>query len=195
MFRESNPSWSTRSSTSCYTGPIEHIPEEWRSLDFLGYPDYDVSDLGRVRSLKHGKVRVLRPGTSSPAKGMDYLQVCLYRNGRKATRVIHILVARAFVLNPDPLVRTQVAHADGDERNNRATNLRWDTPKGNREDRRMTGTASTSPKRGSRLTFAEAKAIKQLLASGMTSPAIAARFGCTAQNIREIARGYSWRHA
>lgn len=107
--------------------------EEWR--DVAGYEGlYQVSNLGRVRSLDHvtkrnGHVvrfhgRVLSPKVASP-----YLGVILSKNGKAHPARIHRLVAAAFVSNPDNL--PCVDHIDGNKTNNAADNLRWCTQEQN----------------------------------------------------------------
>jgi hypothetical protein len=100
------------------------MEEVWRPVQ--DYPDYQVSNLGRVKSLKfqYGiqNVRILsqRPNTSG------YLQTDLSRVWKSAP--IHLLVATTFVENPDPINKTIVDHKNGDIKDNRSINLRWTTP-------------------------------------------------------------------
>lgn len=95
--------------------------EQWRDVD--GYDGmYQVSDLGRVRSLKYGSVKVLRPGKSN--KG--YLQVGLFRDGKAKNYKIHRLVAQAFIPNDDES-KTQINHIDECKQNNRLWNLEYCT--------------------------------------------------------------------
>jgi hypothetical protein len=117
--------------------------ETWRPI--AGYDGYQVSDLGRVRSLdrvvtkmqrgrpvQHRlKGKVLRPATV--ARG--YLAVAL---GRRGTMYVHHVVLLAFV-GPRPAGK-QAAHGDGDRTNNALSNLRWATPKENTADRYRHGT-------------------------------------------------------
>ena len=79
--------------------------EVWRDID--GYDGmYQVSDLGRVRSLKYGEVRVLKPQKDN--KG-GYLRVNLHRDGKLKHFLVHRLVAQAFIPNDDE-TKTQINH-------------------------------------------------------------------------------------
>jgi hypothetical protein len=91
-------------------------PETWRDVE--GYNGrYQVSDLGRVKNTKTG--RVLKPGK----KPKGYLFVVLCVGGRGKTRTVHRLVAQAFIPNPRGL--TDVDHANNVRTDNSVTNLRW----------------------------------------------------------------------
>jgi hypothetical protein len=108
------------------------VVEEWRPT---AHPDYDVSNLGRVRSrapqggnMIHGKPsrpktpRILKPGIASHG----YPTVCF---GRGNTISVHVLVAAAFV-GPCP-VGCEVRHKDDDRENPKADNLEYGTRRDN----------------------------------------------------------------
>lgn len=99
--------------------------EDWRPIPF--YPDYDVSNRGRVWSWL--TERYLKP-CCTPA---GYLYVNL-RNGARYREYIHYLVALAFVPNDDPFHKTVVRHLDDNKLHNYDTNLAWGTYKDNSED-------------------------------------------------------------
>ena len=93
--------------------------EEWRDVD--GYDGmYQVSDFGRVRSLKFGKVRVLRASKI----GSGYLGVNLCKDNKTNNVYIHRLVAQAFIPNDDNS-KTIINHINEDKTDNRVDNLEW----------------------------------------------------------------------
>lgn len=92
--------------------------ETWR-------PDYEASDLGRIRSWRRGVPRVLRARTA----GDGYL----YVNPAGRTATVHKLVCLAF-LGPRPAGALHIRHLDGDKMNNRLGNLAYGTPAENYRD-------------------------------------------------------------
>lgn len=86
---------------------IENLPhEEWRDVE--GYEGiYQVSNMGRVKSLHWLGGRLIKP--CSNKKG--YLSVVLSKNCIGKHYKVHVLVARAFLPNPEnkPIVH----HRDG----------------------------------------------------------------------------------
>lgn len=79
---------------------------------------YDVSDIGRVRNRKTG--RVMKLGTTK--KG--YMRWICMHNGKRITTMVHRAVAIAFIANPNQY--ETVDHIENQEKsNNRVENLRW----------------------------------------------------------------------
>lgn len=100
--------------------------EEWRSIS--GYEGlYEVSDLGRVRSLPRAttKGRVLKPYIS---KHNGYCYVTLSKNNNRASKRVHTLIMSAFNpidKKPGYDKNHTINHKDGDKTNNRLSNLEW----------------------------------------------------------------------
>lgn len=122
--------------------------EEWR--DVKGYEGlYQVSNLGRARSFHNQYGRVLKPIRTTDG----YSQVTLSKNGKlKATR-LHILVAQAFIPNPEN--KPQVNHIDGNRANCHVDNLEWATSKENIQHAYKIGLAKSGPDHKSSLLTAE----------------------------------------
>ena len=101
--------------------------EHWRAI--AGYEGlYQVSDLGRVKSLNYnhtGTERILR---SRKNRG-GYLYVNLHKDGQRKTITVHRLVATAFISNPNNL--ETINHKDEDKTNNFVSNLEWMSLKDN----------------------------------------------------------------
>ena len=98
--------------------------EIWKSI--AGYEGfYWVSDLGRIKSLKHGKEKILKPQKNT----RGYLQVGLHKDGHTKKTLVHRLVAEAFIKNTNNL--TTVNHKDEVKTNNTVSNLEWMSIKDN----------------------------------------------------------------
>ena len=111
------------------------MTEIWLPIE--GYENlYEISNLGRVRSLEHtvtnknGSKRKFPGKILKPLKNTcGYLFVNLCKNGIVRTFLIHRLVAFAFIPNPEG--RTCVNHRDENKQNNSVENLEWCTAKEN----------------------------------------------------------------
>lgn len=84
------------------------------------FPNYKVSDSGEVFSIKRGIL--LKPSISK----FGYARVTLYKdNGEKHKIMVHRLVAKAFIPNPNEL--EQVNHINENKLDNTVSNLEWCT--------------------------------------------------------------------
>ena len=95
--------------------------EVWRDAD--GFPQYQVSNRGRIKSFKRTSPRILKTFINN--KG--YQRVALMSDDKKSKRMlVSRVVANAFCDKPADDCDT-VDHIDGDKLNNNADNLRWMT--------------------------------------------------------------------
>jgi len=103
------------------------------SRPVAGYEDkYEVTRDGEVRTVHHtvpcgkGRSRGVHPRTLRPCViNTGYLMVNLWRNQKQDKRLVHRLVAEAYV--DGWFEGAEVDHIDGDRTNNSASNLRWVT--------------------------------------------------------------------
>lgn len=91
--------------------------EQWLPID--GYEDYEVSNFGRVKSLKGKEERILKPLNAKDG----YQQLLLSKDGKPKTFKVHRLVAMAFIPNPNNYA--EVNHIDEVKTNNHVDNLEW----------------------------------------------------------------------
>ena len=104
--------------------------EIWKKID--NYDNYEVSTLGRVRSIdttivrSNGRPMIIKGKILRPYKdNKGYLHVSLYNDKGRRRNQVHRLVAKAFIPNPDNLL--QVNHIDENKQNNCIDNLEWCT--------------------------------------------------------------------
>lgn len=104
--------------------------EVWK--DIKEYKDYQVSNLGNVRSLKYKKIRQLNPSISN-----GYLHVVLSKNGVLKTRTIHQLVAESFLNHNTCGHQLVVNHKDFNRQNNNIFNLELITQRDNTNQKHL----------------------------------------------------------
>jgi len=101
--------------------------EIWKQIE--DYPGYEVSNFGRVRRWhrwpnKDGIITytLLKPNKLNKK---NYYLIRMSKNGEQKAMLLHRLVAKTFLDNPNnfPIVM----HLDDDGFNNRVENLKWST--------------------------------------------------------------------
>ncbi len=109
------------------------LHEQWKSV--VSFPDYEVSSYGQVRSIdRFVKQKDGQSGTEfmKPVKGKQlkpniskfgYYQLTLFKNKQRHYRLVHRIVADAFL--EEDVNRDQVNHKDYDKANNNVLNLEW----------------------------------------------------------------------
>lgn len=138
------------------------VEEVWKIIK--DYPNYIVSNLGRV---KNSKGRILKLCLIKDG----YYQLCLSKDGISRHHLIHRLVAEAFIPNPNnyPIIN----HKDENPSNNCAENLEWCTHKynmnyGNCNKRRSKSLKGKIPWcKGKKITNRKTKMVLQYNLSGI----------------------------
>lgn len=167
--------------------------EVWKEVP--GFPGYQVSDEGRIRSLRRTNARLCKTEVDEDG----YHRLSLSLGATRVHQVLSRLVALAFH-GPAPAGKPICRHLDGDTNNNRPGNLAWSTQAENMADKVRHGTAqvgSTHPR--AVIDEAVARAVKQRLAAtamrhGLLKE-IAADLGISFNIVASISRGRTWGHA
>lgn len=123
-----------------------------------GYPGYFVTTLGKIISSVNGYRghESQDRGSSKPRLLKQRSNSCGYRRaalvcsvGKVKHELVHRIVAKAFLEEPtlaphpkapffhDLELRIQVNHIDGNKRNNKVSNLEWNSPKENHEHKKL----------------------------------------------------------
>lgn len=168
--------------------------EEWRSVP--SHPNYEASSLGRVRSVdrtviyKDGRSRFWPSVVLTPNPKFRYHNVWL---GNGAFKGAHVLVCETFH-GPRPSKDHEVAHGNGNRRDNRPSNLRWATPKENKADAFLHGAAPRGITHGmAKLTEENVRSIRQLRRS-LKLQSIADYFGISYGHAKGIIHRRTWKH-
>lgn len=170
--------------------------ETWKAIP--GYEGkYEVSDQGRVRSLRYVNATVDKPReTPLILKGArhshGYPMVGLYKDAKQRQDVVHRLVLEAFV-GPCPEGH-ECAHLDGDPSNPALENLAWVTRQENMDHMLQHGTRRFGSKHhGSKLTEETAALAKELLKTH-SQQKVADMLEVSRGAISAIAQGRTWKH-
>ena len=101
----------------------EKMSEVETFVKIEGFEKYEVSNLGKVRNIKSG--RMLKPHLNHNG----YLKHHLYRHDKQKELFLHRIIATAFIDNPGK--KPQVNHIDENKLNNDLSNLEWCTGREN----------------------------------------------------------------
>ena len=183
--------------------------ETWRPIPgFEGL--YEVSDLGRVRSLvnSHRMPRHVPLVMRQETERHGYRRVMLRSSATRRHHLVHRLVALAFF---GPASDGAVCnHMDGVKSNNIPSNLEWTTSKGNAAHAVATGLYPSGERHGSRtkrearprgsahahskLTEASVRDIRARHAGGASASALAREYGVSIPVVAGVIHRTGWKH-
>lgn len=185
------------------SNPIQFTPEQdrsvvetWKPIPIA--PDYEVSDLGRIRSWKKwgGGPRTLRsqPFVRKLHKNKSgHWKADLMIDCKEHSFRVARLVALAFHGYPPP-GKNFACHVDGNRDNNTPGNIKWGSPHDNAQDtirhgRTLTGSKCHLAKVGDD----DVREMRRLRAAGLTYRAVGEKFGLSSSQVSRIARGICWK--
>lgn len=96
--------------------------EEWKEIEHTEGL-YLCSSKGRIKSLQHYEAVILKPTITKTG----YYRLDIVQEGKRSSKLVHCLVAAAFLGKPDS-IEMQIHHIDFDKTNNAAANLQYLTP-------------------------------------------------------------------
>lgn len=170
-----------------------------------GFPDYEISNLGRVRS----KARYVRGVHHVSGKEMlrplpecflkirvdkdGYNEVSLYEKNKMSHKRLHRLIAEAFIKNPNSF--KIINHIDANKQNNSISNLEWCTDLYNKEHAIKNNLNPRGSSVGtSKLNESSVLQIKKLILKKTPAKEIAKAYSVSLDTIYLIGQGRSWKH-
>lgn len=164
------------------------MKEIWKDIpEYEGL--YQVSNLGRIKSLRRNKLMSLNTGS------IEYYQVKLTKNKVIRSYLLHRLVAITFIPNPSNL--KEINHKDSNKLNNYIDNLEWVTSKQNTKHSYDSG--RKKPMRGelgplAKINNAQVVEIRRLIKEGnLTQTKIGQMFGLKPSAISSIKKRQTWK--
>ena len=177
------------------------MEEIWRQLHFYANGRYEVSNMGRVRTIYTTiPPKVLR---TRVCKSNGYDTINFTFEGKKKTFTIHSLVAKLFIRDYDGNNEV-VNHIDGNKLNNDVSNLEWVTHKENSQHASQMGlndyqrTRKTKNNVSARkVTMTQANEIRSKYVSGSRTHgarALGREYGLPHTAILAILKGKTYTH-
>ena len=173
------------------------MKEIWKTIQ--EYENYQISNLGRIKSLKRKvnykniKKRTIPGKILKLQRTRGYCTVTLSNKNIRKTKRIHRLVAQAFIPNPEN--KPCINHIDCNKQNNRVENLEWCYQEENEKHAYKNGLKFKGEKHpNSKLKKNDVIKIKKLLKTNMLQTEIAKIFNIGNWTISAIKLNKTWKH-
>ncbi len=159
-------------------------------IEIKNFPNYFVNELGQVKSgpkkTRKG-FRLLKPMNENT----NYTTVDLCKDGKIVRKLIHRIVAEAFLPNPEN--KPQVNHINGIKSDNRLENLEWVTRSENQLHSIRIGLRHTRGEKNSQCKLTSEQVI-EIRNSKERNKDIAEKYNISYSTVCDIQRKRSWTH-
>jgi hypothetical protein len=175
--------------------------EVWKDIE--GYPGYQVSNMGRVKSLvkAYRREEIILKGSPNTT---GYTLVQLYPKPRqRKSLLVHRLVMMTFQPNP-VMDELEVNHKDLDTTNNKMSNLEWVTSRENKDHYVASDKFKTIKREMvcgedqhlSKLTEVQVLEIRELHETGnyKTIKEVCEFYGISRSAHADVVKGRTWKH-
>lgn len=161
-----------------------------------GWPGYCAGDDGTVWSLRMKRGEVFWKKLTTTSETASYYQVKLHGLPlRSQLWGVHLIVLTSFV-GERPHPSYDACHENGNRKDNRLSNLRWDTRQSNHFDKKKHGTFQTCELHGNaKLDWERVRAIRLLFDAGESRDAIAVKYGMSRSQVYNIGRREQWKES
>ena len=165
--------------------------ENWKVIPSI--PDFEVSSLGRIKRIRNRKNCSPDGIIKQRLINSGYYIVTLYYKNKAYHRLVHRLVAEAFIcVCPQGM---EVNHRDGNGCNNNAGNIEYVSQATNRWHSALIHGIPRGEKHWhSKITEEQAKQIILLHSQGLGYKRLAKQLGLSWSLVRAVASGKSWKH-
>ncbi len=162
--------------------------EVWKKV--VGFENYQVSNLGRVKNLNYDKERFLTPNKGT----RGYMRVNLSKKGKVKTVSVHILSALCFLDSDYLNKKLHCNHIDGNKSNNKLNNLEVVTKSENEKHAFRIGLKSHKWENHNRrkLNLIQVNEIRNKLINGSTIKELAILNNVSISCISSIKHNRSW---
>lgn len=153
--------------------------------------DYLIHPNGIIISTKYNKPRVMKQYDGGYKQ--RYKFVMLRIDGKSVNKYVHRLVAETFIDNPDN--KEQVNHINGNQKDNRVSNLEWTTPLENMKhayENELALRGENCP--WTTLTNEDVIKCFKLHLEGKSQKYIRDALGMTESQVYKIVKRQRWRH-
>jgi hypothetical protein len=163
---------------------ISVLDSNWKQHPI--YKDYYFSKNGEVMSLKNGKFRFLK-GTLCGQSGYKAIAV-------KGSKKIYIHRTVCELFNEPQPKNYQCRHLDGNNQNNKASNLKWGTASENAQDKILHGTYGNGENNAmAKLTLEQVNLLRELREKqGISYSKLAKQFNVSTMTAFRAATKRSW---